>query len=453
MVFDEAGQPRFSHGIMIDITDRKKAEASLARQVAQLNALYEVSREVVTGHGPETVYLAAHNAARQTLPVDAFIITLLDESGQEAQDVYLFDHGQTWPNERSHLSERGMMAHVISTCKPLLIEDDLDGTSGALGTTLFGDPQDPSETRSLLVVPLIINDRPIGVMSVQHYVPRMYSGEHVQSLMTLANQVAIAIEHARLVQSYRLRDAALNAAANAIVITDRQGSIEWVNVAFTLLTGYTRDEAIGRNPRDLLRSGQQDASFYKRMWETILSGEVWHGHLINRRKDGSHYVEEMTITPVGTGNSRDAHFIAIKQDITERQAAERALRESEAKYRTVVEQASDGIAVVQRGIIMYANPRLAELRGEPLTEIIGRRFSLFVAPAERSKVLGMYRRRTTGEEVPRTYETVLLKKDQAQAVVELTPTSITYFGASADIVIIRDISERKLANSLAAAAA
>jgi PAS domain S-box-containing protein len=115
----------------------------------------------------------------------------------------------------------------------------------------------------------------------------------------------------------QLQGAALQAAANAIVITDRDGTIEWVNPAFTRSTGYAADEAVGRKPGELLRSGVHDTAFYGRMWDTILAGNVWQGEVTNRRKDGSLVPEEMTITPVRDDDGHPAHFIAIKRDLTE----------------------------------------------------------------------------------------------------------------------------------------
>jgi PAS domain S-box-containing protein len=123
-----------------------------------------------------------------------------------------------------------------------------------------------------------------------------------------------------------LQSAALDAAANGIVITDLQGQIVWVNPAFTRLTGYSADEVVGRKP-SILKSGQHAPSFYATLWATILAGRVWHGEIINRRKDGSLYVEEETITPVWDGRGHLQHFIAIEQDITERKQAEAAVIE------------------------------------------------------------------------------------------------------------------------------
>jgi diguanylate cyclase (GGDEF)-like protein/PAS domain S-box-containing protein len=125
-----------------------------------------------------------------------------------------------------------------------------------------------------------------------------------------------------------LQAAALKAAANAIVITDFHGTIIWVNRAFTTMTGYGQEEIVGKNP-NLLNSGEQPESYYAELWSTILSGKVWKGEIVNRRKDGTTYTEEMTITPVSledTGNPTNTYFIAIKQDITQRKAAEKQIQ-------------------------------------------------------------------------------------------------------------------------------
>jgi PAS domain S-box-containing protein len=129
-------------------------------------------------------------------------------------------------------------------------------------------------------------------------------------------------------QQLQLQSAALESAANAIVITDCQGVILWCNPAFTEMTGYTAEEVQGRTPR-MLRSGEHDSQFYANMWQTILSGTVWHGEVVNRRKSGSLYVEEMTITPVRSERGEITHFIAIKVDVTERKRAEQAMIRSE----------------------------------------------------------------------------------------------------------------------------
>ncbi len=130
------------------------------------------------------------------------------------------------------------------------------------------------------------------------------------------------IAQAEAEMTLHLQSIALQAAANAIVITNQDGIIEWINPAFSTLTGYSLAEASGKNPSELLSSGRHDIAFYQALWETILAGRIWRGELINRRKDGSLYPEEQTITPVYDKQGQIQHFVAIKQDISERKIAE-----------------------------------------------------------------------------------------------------------------------------------
>jgi PAS domain S-box-containing protein len=122
-----------------------------------------------------------------------------------------------------------------------------------------------------------------------------------------------------------LQAAALQNAANAILITDRKGQILWTNPAFSALTGYSEQEVLGKNPR-LLKSGKHDKDFYARMWSTILSGGIWHSEFTNRRKDGSFYEDEHTIAPVRLTGGDITHFVAVMQDITARKRAEAEIR-------------------------------------------------------------------------------------------------------------------------------
>jgi two-component system, cell cycle sensor histidine kinase and response regulator CckA len=139
----------------------------------------------------------------------------------------------------------------------------------------------------------------------------------------------------------RLLTAALEAAANAIVITDPNGAILWVNQAFTDLTGYGREESIGQNPR-MLKSSEHDHSFYENLWSTIKAGRVWRGELKNRKKDGSLYNEEMTVTPVRSASGEITNFIAIKQDVTEKKKLEAQYRQ--AQKMEAVGRLAGGIA-------------------------------------------------------------------------------------------------------------
>jgi diguanylate cyclase len=108
---------------------------------------------------------------------------------------------------------------------------------------------------------------------------------------------------------------ALEAAADAVFIADREGRIVWVNDAFCRLSGYGRDEAIGRTP-GLLKSGKQSPDFYRELWETILAGRTWQGELVERRRDGSLWTASQVVTPLLDEAGQVTHFVAIQHDVT-----------------------------------------------------------------------------------------------------------------------------------------
>jgi len=133
-----------------------------------------------------------------------------------------------------------------------------------------------------------------------------------------------------------LRNTALETAADAVLITDAHGTILWVNQAFTAVTGYSKEEAIGNTPR-ILKSGKHDQPFFRELWKTIRSGAVWRGEVTNRRKDGRLCYEEHTITPVRGPHGDITHFVGVQHDVTERKQGEDALRDAHAQLRQLLE--------------------------------------------------------------------------------------------------------------------
>ncbi|MHB1294594.1 MAG: PAS domain S-box protein [Anaerolineae bacterium] len=125
-----------------------------------------------------------------------------------------------------------------------------------------------------------------------------------------------------------LLNTAMEQTVDAVILTDTAGTIEYVNPSFVQTTGYSREEAIGRNPR-ILNSGRQDADFYQAMWRTLEAGQVWSGTLVNQAKDGSQYQVQATISPVLDERGQISHYVAIQRDVTQQRSLEEQLRQSQ----------------------------------------------------------------------------------------------------------------------------
>jgi PAS domain S-box-containing protein len=274
---------------------------------------------------------AAPNPARAAAPPELepkalSILIVEDEPGDHALVVtYLrhksFRRGASSPNLVWAKSLGEALAAAQSTVFDMVLLDlslpDSAGvqTVSAITAALKGTP----------VVVLTGNDDDELAMAAlgagaQDY---LVKGEFDQRALGRAVRYAMA----RAAQERRLHlfEVALNSAANGIVVTDIDGTIQWANEAFAQMTGFSIAEAVGHRPSQLVKSGAQNQAFYQQMWQTILAGQIWRGEVINRRKDGTPYNELLAISPVLGGDGAVKHFVAIKQDISQRKHIEQRL--------------------------------------------------------------------------------------------------------------------------------
>ena len=223
----------------------------------------------------------------------------------------------------------------------------------------------------------------------------------------------------------------------SVVITDRLGTIQFVNSKFTATSGYTAVEAIGENAR-LFQSGRHSRQFYRDLWKTILAGKAWCGEIVNRRKDGTLYTEEMTITPAFDASGTVERFVAIK-----RHPATRRAHEVESFLASIVESSEDAIVGGSpEGTIVSWNRGAELMYGYRAEEVLGKPLPMLVPPERREMfardVLGRLR---LGQKASQ-YEGVCLRKDGARIDVSVSTCLVkdaagqARFGAA----IIRDIS-------------
>jgi PAS domain S-box-containing protein len=238
---------------------------------------------------------------------------------------------------------------------------------------------------------------------------------------------------------------ALEAAANGIVIMDNEGNVLWCNSAFTNLTGYTLKEIMG-GKLDILKSKNYPSEIYDVMWNTVISGDSWHGELVNRRKDGRDYFEETTVTPVKNADGGLNYIISIKQDITARKESEQALIESEIRFRGLYENATIGIyRTSPSGEILMANTALVKLYGVESFQEFSKMSAeaVYVDP----KVRDQFIKELTNVGFIRGFETKWRKKDgtiiyvrESARAVKNDKGSLIYFEGT-----VEDISEKKRA--------
>jgi len=226
------------------------------------------------------------------------------------------------------------------------------------------------------------------------------------------------------------------------VITDSHGSIMWVNGAFTTMTGYSKDEVLGKNPR-LLKSGDQTESYYAELWSTISSDKVWQGEIVNKRKDGTIYTEEMTITPVTRklGDNAETQFIAIKQDISKRKQGEKEL----ALAQFSVEHASENIFWTNsEGHFVYVNEAACASLGYSREELLSLSIPDLNPRFRKDEEWptfweGLKRRRSI------TFEGQNFTKQGRAFPVEITANYLEFDGREYSFAFVRDISARKVA--------
>jgi PAS domain S-box-containing protein len=237
----------------------------------------------------------------------------------------------------------------------------------------------------------------------------------------------------------------------AIVITNLDGEIEYVNPSFSRVTGYSRLEAIGQNPR-LLKSGQTPAETYRTLWRTLLEGRVWSGILHNRRKNGTFFWEKASIAPVFGDHGQVTHYLAVKEDVTERLQAEQQLRESEEAFRRLFEDANDPLLLLKDGVFIDCNKATLELLGYRCkAEFLGQSPDDISPPCQPDG-------RSSKEEAAamivaahrfgyHRFEWTHQRRDRSTVSVEVTLTPITLRGEVIVHTLWRDISERRVSET------
>ena len=242
---------------------------------------------------------------------------------------------------------------------------------------------------------------------------------------------------------------AVEQSPESIVITDLDSNIEYVNESFVRNTGYSRNEVTGQNPR-VLNSGKTPRDTFDAMWSTLKTGQTWKGEFINRRKDGSEYIEFACISPIHQDDGRISHYLAVKEDISEHRRMEEHLRESEARYRRITEGLTDYHYTVR---VENGHP-VETLQSSACLAVTGYSMEEFAAdpylwiqmvvPEHRETVLRHVRNILSGQDVAPLEHCIVRKNGEVRWISD---TAILFKDPSGNLLsydgVIKDITEKK----------
>jgi len=238
--------------------------------------------------------------------------------------------------------------------------------------------------------------------------------------------------------------------SDVIFTTDLDLRPLYLSPSIARLRGYTAEEVRQQSAEEIFAPASLEVAEQVRREELALehSGQAEKDRariveLELKHRDGSTVWVESTVQLLRDEAGQPVGFMGVLRDITKRKQAEEALRESELKYSAVVEQARDGVFILQDGVCQFANKAMAEITGYSVEEMLSMPFLDIASPESRGQLARMYRLRKAGRQALPNYETTLLRKGGATRVVEVSTGVIQYRGRPAHVGIVRDITERK----------
>ncbi len=349
-VYEGSTEPAAVEGVARDVTEQHRMEVALER-VNRVHRTLSAANQALVRAATEDELLQAICSATIEEGGARFAWVGYVEGGPEGairpvasaghEDGYLETVRVRLRDEWKGL---GPTATAVVENRPVIVRD----IASDPWVAPWAGPAVERGYASLVVLPLRRGADVFGLLAIYSSDADAFDPDEVALLEELAGDLAYGVESLRAraagttAAAERLRLAmAIEQSAESVVITDASAAIEYVNPAFERVTGYARDEVVGRNPR-VLQSGKQGRAFYEAMWQTLTDGRPWVGDVVNRRKDGSLFTEEAVISPVHGDDGAIAGYVAVKRDVTSERDAQ-AREQTLSRERAFVAQALAGL--------------------------------------------------------------------------------------------------------------
>ncbi len=301
----------------------KLAEQSMRRRADMNRALSEILSSALEGHS-----LQATLEKVLGIVLDVEWLSLLKKGS-----VFIADPKRSSLNM---IAEVNLGEELLERCNKLAFGECLCGMAAANREVVFRNCVDDSHTirpekmqpHGHYCFPFPSHGEPLGVINLYVEHGHQQRENETEFLAAVADAVASIVRQSQLESQADKIFKAIDQAGEAVLISDKNGVIEYVNQAFTKITGYPEDEALGQKP-SILKSGNQSREFYEKMWATITSGQVWQGEVIEKRKDGSFYPAMLTISPIRNGDGEITHYVGIHEDLSEHKSLEQQFRQAQ----------------------------------------------------------------------------------------------------------------------------
>ena len=378
--FDDNGKVQGIVGVCRNLTSIKKAE-SIQKQ---LNA--ELQKVVKALKNNEKYLKSINEFASAILKKNSIdeivwevIHVVIKELGFNDCIIYLFDEDKKQLIQRAAYGPKQTKGNIIKN--PITIPTG-KGIVGSVGKTgvfeLIPDTTkdiryiiDDQQRFSELAVPIIADGEIIGVIDSEHHEKNFYTIEHLEKLQTVSGLISTRMKNA--INQEKLESAqksltklstAINQSSLAVVITDLNGIIEFINPAFTEISGYSVDECLGKTT-SILNSGVQSKEFYQEMWATISQGNKWTGELINRMKDGTEYWVLASVSPIRDFDGNIINYVQMQTDISQLKQLEKDLIQAKLKAEEADQAKSMFLATMSHEIrtplnVIYGMVKLFE---------------------------------------------------------------------------------------------